>query len=235
MRKHLLIAIFVVLALACAAQEQTKKQVSPLNPTEPPKTPEGLLTFLLPDNSAYPERLKEVPRQDATNALIKAQADARGPRADAIAFLLVILDADADANRERLFESLRTCTRDPESCDDRLLSYLGNLFDRGDKSVLDPLLEASRATDSALVEALGSTYDDLVSRDSRAVIATTSRRPLKDQRRICHMIATGDGTGLPDENVNEVISSLETMAREVGPVASTAMMCLSEIKAFGSR
>jgi hypothetical protein len=230
------LAILLLLAgVCCFAQAKPEKQVSPLNPSEPPKTPEALVAFLAPDNSASPERLKEVPPEAALTALTQAQPTATGSKADAIAFLLVLLNSNPSANRDRLFESLHTCTQDPDSCDDRLLSYLGYLFDRGDPGVLSPLLDASQTTDSALVEALGSTYDDLVARDARTVITAISRRPPAEKRRICHMIAVGDGSGFSDEHSNEIIGSLEQISRETGPVASTAMMCLTEIKAFAPR
>lgn len=228
-----LLTLTIFASVCCVSQD--RKQTSPLNPSQPPKTPEGLVSYLLPDNLAYPDRLKDVSREEAVAALTAAQSSARGPKADAIAYLLVIAGVDADANRSRLTESLRACTRDSENCDDRIISYLGNLFGRGDQSVLEPLLDASKVTDPAITEVLGLTYQDMVSSSARVVMTAISRRPGKEQRHLCHMIATGDGSGLPDESTANITSSLEEIARGVGPASQTAMLCVSEIRTFAGR
>lgn len=190
------------------------------------------MNYLLPDNLAYPERLKEVPRDSAIQALTKAQETAKGDRADAISYLLVMLDSDPGPNRARLIESLRSCVRDGENCSDRVVSYLTNLVQRGDKTLLDPLLEAAKGADPTLTELLGSSYQELLVQNSGTVITAISRRPAQEQRRLCHMIAAGDGTGVPDEDAEEITSALQALTKGVGPVASTAMMCANEIRAF---
>jgi hypothetical protein len=228
-----LLMLIVVASLYGACQ--VPKQTSPLNPTQPPKTPEALVDFLLPDNMAYPDRLRQVSRNDAVTALTAAQPSAEGSRADAISYLLVVLDAEASANRLRLIDSLRACARDPENCDDRIISYLGDLFERGDKTVLDPLLDASKVTAPSIVEVLGLTYQDMVSSNPHAVITAISRRSGRDQRHLCHMIATGDGSGLHEDSVPEITSALEEVARGIGPASQTAMMCINEIRAFAGR
>ncbi len=232
----LLLSILIFTTVLCLSQEPGKqKQASPLNPNTPPDTPEALISYFLPDDLAYPDRLNQVPRETALKALMMAQSDAKGTKADGIAYLLVILGADPEANRDRLVESLRACTRDPEPCDDRLISYLGNLFQRGNTLVLDPLLDASKVGDSNLAEVLSSTYQDMLAHDPRTVLSAISRRSNKDQRRICQMIAAGDGSGLPADTAAELTSKLEELARTVGPVASTAMLCVNEVRAFVPR
>jgi hypothetical protein len=229
-RRAAILLLIVFAGVNCFSQA---KQASPLNPTQPPKTTDGLVGFLLPDNLAYPDRLKQVPREDAVAALTGAQSSASGSKADAIAYLLVILNADAASNRSRLADSLRACTRDAENCDERIVSYMGDLFERGDSTELDPLLDAGKATEASLAEVLGLTYQDMIVSNPRAVITAISHRPGKDQRRLCHLMAAGDGSGLPEENAAVITTSLEEMAREVGPVSQTAMSCVNEIRAFG--
>lgn len=198
-----------------------------------PKSAEAIVNFLLPDNVAYPERLPQVSRPDAIAALTNAQSDATGTRADAITYLLVVLGHDKDANRARLTGSVRGCTRDPDNCDDRVISYLGNLFERGDGLVLDPLLDA--ATTPGLAEALGSTYDDMIVHDPRTFITAVSRRAEIDQRRLCKMIASGDGSGIPDESAADLESQLQELAKGTGAVSQAAMMCLNDIRAFAAK
>ncbi len=233
--RMLLSLFFVFLSIWCAAQTTRQKQSSPLNPTEPPKTEEGMVAFLLPDAVAYPDRLKDVSHEVAVQALTKAQREAAGSRADGIAYLLVILGHEPEANHQLLFEALRSCVRDSETCDDHLISYMSDLFIRNDKTVLVPLLDASKTTDPAIAEVLGSSYQDMLAHDTRSVMAEISRRSAKDQRRLCHMIATGEGGGFPDESIANVTASLEEVSRSAGPSATAAMMCLSEIRAFVPR
>lgn len=241
MNRALLPLLLIFASVICFSQQpdsqppKKEKQTSPLNPNTPPDTPEGLINFLLPDDSAYPEHLSQISRETAVKVLTGAQTDAKGIKAEGIAYLLVILGHEADSNRERLLASLRACARDPEPCEDRLISYLGNLFQRGDALVLASLLDSSSITDPNLSEVLSSTYQDMLAHDTRGVITAISRRSNQDQRHICRMIAAGDGSGLPVDTSTELMPNLEALARTAGPVASTAMLCTNEIRAYVPR
>lgn len=241
MRKYVvvlpLLAIIAAAQSASVAQKDASAQktapATNSSAAQPgaPKTPEAIVSFLLPDNIAYPERLKQVSASDAIAALAPAQAKETGVRANAIAYLLVLLSHEPDANRMRLTEALRNCTRDPESCDEHVVPYLENLFERGDRLVLDPLLDASERAEGDLAEALATGYGEMIAKDPRTFVTALSKRNAKDQRRLCHMVATGDGMGLPEEASVTVQDALGQMVRETGPVASTAMMCVNEIRA----
>lgn len=197
-----------------------------------PKTPEGIVNFLVPDNLAYPGRLDQLPKVDAINALTKAQPNAFGQRADSIAFLLVLLGQNIDTNREHLFASLRECRPDPDNCNDQVIEYLGNLYSRGDNLVLEPLLDAVPKADTVVAEGLGSTLDDMIAANARPVITALARRTPAQQRGVCQLVAAGDGGGMPEDTASEVTDALEKLAREVGPVSTTAMNCLNQVKAY---
>ncbi|HYG99856.1 MAG TPA: hypothetical protein VD837_12050 [Terriglobales bacterium] len=248
MRKHTFVLLLASI-LPLSAQTAPKQKPSSARPGRATQTgretpvaqnavaakrsPESIVAFLLPDNVAYPERLPEVPTADAIAALTTAQADAMGTRGDAIAYLMVVLGHERDANRTRLANSLRDCTRDPESCDERMVAYLGNLFERGDSLALEPLLNAAET--GKLTDSLGATYGDMIAHDTRAFVSAVSRRSDKEQRRICRMVASGDGAGLPDESSGDIESALQKIASEVGPSSQTAMTCLNEIRAFAAK
>jgi hypothetical protein len=196
-----------------------------------PKTPEGIVDFLVPDNLAYPGRLDQVPKADAISALTKAQPNAVGQRADSITFLLVLLGTDVDANRQRLINSLRAC-RQEEDCNDQVIEYLGHLYSRGDKLVLDPLLDAAPKADAIVAEGLGSTFDDMIAADARPFVTALARRPPPQQREVCKLVAAADGGGMPEDTSSQVQQALTSLAREVGPTAVAAMTCLNEVRAF---
>lgn len=210
-----------------------RKAPTAQNQATAPRSPEGIVNFLLPDNIAYPERLSQVSATDAVAALSKDQADATGTRADAIAFLLILLGHDKDANRGRLVASIRNCTQDPDNCDDRVIAYAGNLYVRGDAQVLDPLLDAAKAP--GLAESLGSTYDDMMASDTRIFITGVSHRPENEQRRICRIVASGDGAGLPDESADDIESTLQELSAGTGAVSRTAMLCLTDVRAAAAK
>jgi hypothetical protein len=243
MHKHI-----VVLLLGCviplAAQNAPVQKPSAARPSSqrkapvaknaaPTKSPEAMVDLLLPDNVAYPERLSQMPAAEAVSALTNAQTDATGAQADGIAYLLVILGHDADANRRRLTASISECSSDPENCDDRVIAYAGDLFQRGDALMLEPLLDAAKTP--ALAEILGGTYDDMLARAPRSFMTALSNRPEKEQQRLCRMVASGDGAGLPDESAEDVESALQELAAGTGAVSRTAMMCLSDIRAFAAK
>ncbi len=227
--------LLVVLSICSAAQVTKPKQVSPLNPTEPPKTEEGMIAFLLPDDVAYPDRLKEVSREVAVQALTKAQIQAKGARTAGVAYLLLILGQEPVANHQVLINALRSCVRDSETCDEHLIPYMSDLFLRNDHTMLAPLLDASNTTDATVSEILGSSYQDMLIRDPRLVVAEISRRSVKEQARVCHIIAAGDGSGFPEESLADVSASLAELSRLPGPTAGTAMTCLTAIRAFVPR
>jgi hypothetical protein len=232
--------------LAAAAFAQTAPQTPPENKSQQPaksnstiaftpavpKTPEGIANFLVPDNVAFPARLSQVPKADAISALTKEQPKAAGQRGDSIAFLLVLLGENADVNRQRLFDSLRDCRTDPDNCNEQVVSYLGDLYRRGDILVIDPMLDAVPNADSVVAEELGSTLEDMVAANARPLITGLSRRTPAQQREVCHLIAAGDGGGMPEDTAADVNDALEKLAREVGPVSTAAMTCLNEVRAF---
>lgn len=242
MHKHIVVLLLAsVIPLAAqkapvqkpSAASPQRKAPAAQNSATAPRSPEAIVNFLLPDNVAYPERLSQLSAAEAISALTKAQADATGTRADAIAYLLIVLGHDADANRTRLIGSIRECSHDPENCDDRVIAYAGNLFQRGNAMMIEPLLDA--ATTPALAEALGGTYDDMIAHDPRVFIAALSRRSENEQRRLCRMVASGDGSGLPDESAADIESALQELAKGTDAVSRTSMMCLSDVRAFAAK
>lgn len=243
MHKHIVV-LLLASVIPAGAQNAPVQKATPARPAPQRKAPaapsattprsaEATVNFLLPDNVAYPERLSQIPASEAISALAGAQPEATGTRADAIAYLLVLLGHDKDANRSRMTGSIRECSRDPENCDDRVIAYAGNLFERGDRVIVDPLLDAAKTP--SLAETLGGTYDDMVARDAGAFITALSRRSEDEQRRVCRMVASGDGSGLPDESASDIESALQELAKGTGAVSRTAMMCLNDIKAFASK
>ncbi len=201
----------------------------------PPKTPEAILNYLIPDNLAYPGRLENLPKPDAINALTKAQPNAFGQRADSIAFLLILLDQNVETNRQRLISSLRECRPDPDNCNDQVIEYLGSLYARGDNQVIEPLIDAAPNADSVVAEGLGSTFEDMIAANARPFLVALGRRTPAQQREVCQLVAAGDGGGMPEDTASEVTDALEKLAREVGPVSAAAMSCLSQVKAFVPR
>ena len=238
MRSHALALLLLVLITSATAQTATPQKgptsqrvPGAQNGEQAPKTPEAIVNFLTPDDVAYVERLGLVPPAQAIAALKQAQPRAGNTQADAIAFLLVLLGSDTEANRSHLLNSLGTCTREPAMCDERAINYLGALYEHGDTDVLEPLLEASRNSDGIVLEEVASAYDDMIVHDAHTFITAVAKRPAKEQKRLCALVASGDGVGLTDDAEIGVVGALNEIAGESGPLAATARLCMNEIKA----
>lgn len=149
----LLLIAFVFLARdPGVAQKAEPQKPAPTNHVSLPKTPEDIVNYLIPNNSAFPARLADIAKPDAISALLDAQQHSTGAKANAVAFLLIVLDQNTDANRQRLFDALRSCKTDPDNCDEDVVQYLAYLFEHGDKLVLNPLFDAVQFDDDGLAK-----------------------------------------------------------------------------------
>src|SRR5438132_12693050 len=108
-------------------------------------------------------------------------------------FLLVFfsvnpnLCAQIPANRVAALRTLKGCATRPITlgCSEDTAGYLIGLYDRGDHSLLRPLLDAGRSSDGALAEILGDFYSNVLSKHPRVFLPSVGSRPSKQQRHLC--------------------------------------------------
>lgn len=140
-------------------------------------------------------------------------------------------------NRERALAMLRGCTRSrsSEGCNEDTAQYLIDLYKRGDKALLSPLLDAGLVSDGALSQSLGSFYGELLSKEPRELLNGLSPRPQKAQRKLAWLAATMDGSGMPKEMFVEARSRLRRIVgQRHSRLAGVARLCLLELEKANS-
>lgn len=153
-------------------------------------------------------------------------------------FLLVFfsvnpnLCAQTRANRAAALRTLKGCAARPITlgCSEDTAGYLIGLYDRGDHSLLRPLLDAGRSSDGALAEILGDFYSNVLSKNPRAFLASVRSRPPKQQHHLCWMAGATDGSGMGTQMLRDVRQSLRVISsRRTDPLSAVARKCLANV------
>ena len=153
-------------------------------------------------------------------------------------FLLVFfsvnpnLCAQTPANRAAALRRLNGCAARPITlgCSEDTAGYLIGLYDRGDHSLLRPLLDAGRSSDGALAEILGDFYSNVLSKNPRAFLASVRSRPTKQQNHLCWMAGVTDGSGMGTQMLRDVRQSLRVISsRRTDPLSAVARNCLANV------
>jgi len=146
--------------------------------------------------------------------------------------LSVDLVAQAPANRAAALRTLKGCSTRPITlgCSEDTAGYLIGLYERGDHSLLQPLLNAGPTSDGALAEILGDFYSNVLSQNPRAFLSAVRPRRVKDQRHLCWMAGVTDGGGMGTEMLRDVRHSLRVISsRRSDRLSSVARICLANV------
>jgi len=188
--------------------------------------------FLLLDNSepgiVVREAHFDIPK-GVPERLLQEQPHATGQRAMEIAFALAVLDEEREKNRDYLLDLFSVCLANPSKpaiegiCDNtRLASMLANLYERGDKSLLRPLLTAAEPS-AYVAEELGDFYATSLDRRQGEFLRALAEMPLADQVRVCSE-AQRDSFSMDGPLSDRVAKQLRTDGSEV------ALRCLRTIE-----
>jgi hypothetical protein len=147
------------------------------------------------------------------------------------------LRAGQSLNREKALAMLKGCSRslNSEGCNEDTAEYLIGLHKRGDKALLEPLLDAGLVSDGALSASLGAFFGELLSKEPRTFLRVLSSRPRKEQRRLAWLAGAMDGSGMPKEMLREVRAKLSKIgAQRRNRLSSVARLSLSEVSRANS-
>ena len=151
----------------------------------------------------------------------------------ALSLLLnVAVGAQAPTNRAAALRTLKGCATRPITlgCSEDTAGFLIGLYNRGDHSLLRPLLDAGLTSDGALGEMLGGFYSDVLSKTPRAFLSAVRPRPLTQQRRLCWVAGVVDGGGMGPEMLRSVRKSLRVISsRRNESLSPVARVCLASV------
>ncbi len=179
----------------------------------------GVVTF-----SSQPD-----PPAKVSDALRNEQLNASPERRRDIAYVLAVFNVEYEKNRDVLVSSLNNCisrpkeTSEDDLCDGDLLSFVTNLYWRGDSALLTPLLLIAESRRDVIGD-IGTFYADLL--DRRGAIALTAMGELSDdkQQLVCRLADADDLSVNPPKRAR-VIAFLRRAS------GAAAAQCL---RAFGS-
>ena len=197
MRRFAYVTQLVLLGVsACLAQNDKDLTPQPRDVVEA-MMPNGVPTELvLPGASGKAKAIAQ---------LKKAQVGAEGLRAQQVAFLLAVLGADYEENRALLVAALERCNARPmQDCDENTAAFVIGLSQRGDPSLLAPLLRVGPKSDGALSEILGDFYaDTLIHSPKQFLLSVRSLTP-SAQQEVCYLAGGRDGGGMSEEELQKV-------------------------------
>ena len=142
------------------------------------------------------------------------------------------LAAQTPANRADALRTLKGCATRPITwgCNEDTAGYLIGLYDRGDRSLLRPLLDAGLHSDGALAEMLGDFYSDVLEKNPRAFLSSLRSRPIAQQRRLCWSASVTDGSGMGTQTLRNVRYSLRVISsRRNDRLSPVARVCLANV------
>jgi hypothetical protein len=142
------------------------------------------------------------------------------------------LCAQTPTNRAAALRTLRGYATRPITlgCSEDTAGYLIGLYDRGDHSLLRPLLDAGQSSDGALAEILGDFYSNVLSKHPRVFLASVRSRPPKQQHHLCWMAGVTDGGGMGTQMLGDVRRSLRVISsRRTDPLSSVARTCFANV------
>jgi len=140
-------------------------------------------------------------------------------------------------NREKALAMLKGCSRSLKSagCNEDTAEYLIGLYQRGDKTLLEPLLDAGLVSDGALSASVGVFFGELLSKEPRTFLMALSSRPRKEQRQLAWLAGAMDGSGMPKEMLRQVRGKLSKIGgQRRNRLSFVAKLSLSEVNRANS-
>ena len=127
---------------------------------------------------------------------------------------------------------LRGCATRPITlgCDEDTAGYLIKLYERGDKTLLKPLMQAGLSSDGALAEILGDFYSNVLWKNPREFLTALRSHPQSEQKSLSWLAAATDGSGMGGQMLRDIRRNLRRIGFESGPLAPVARICLRQVE-----
>ena len=178
----------------------------------------------------FPPRIVQLSASEravAVQQLQTAQLQARGRRAQKIAFLLASLGSDYQRNLHSLVLVLGSCPSS-DDCDEDTAALLIGLYNSGNREVLLPLMAVGMKSDGALSEMLGPFYCDVLINTPSEFMDGLRRLDSPSQKAVCGLAGALDGGGMPPDTLRVARKRLDAVDDEV------TLRCLHEVEVSNS-
>jgi hypothetical protein len=123
-------------------------------------------------------------------------------------FALSLVSAQTPKNRNEALRTFKACIRSTRpatlDCSEEFAANVIAFYNRGDHSLLKPLLDAGLSSDGALSEELGDFYSNVLSTNPRRFLTSIRSRPVKQKRQLCWMAGATDGSGMGTTMLRDV-------------------------------
>jgi hypothetical protein len=149
-------------------------------------------------------------------------------------FALSLVSAQTPKNRNEALRTFKACIRPTRpatlDCSEEFVADVIAFYDRGDHSLLKPLLDAGLSSDGALSEELGDFYSNVLSTNPRRFLTSIRSRPVKQKRQLCWMAGATDGGGMGTTMLRDVRHSLAVISSQRNDqLSSVARICLANV------
>lgn len=174
-----------------------------------------------------------VPPEKLVANLKHERPEASGKRARDISYALSVFGTEYERNRNYLLKVLNTCLSRPNDspeddvCDSQLLSFVTNLYWRGDSELLQPLLQIGDSRRDVIGE-IGYFYGDLLERQPAAALNEMSTLSTEKQQSIC-ALAGEDDFSINTPKLQRVAEHLRALGTD------EAARCLKEAETKAGR
>ena len=189
---------------------------------------EDVAKRMLPDGNLSKIVMPRASEKDSMIYQLKrARTASSGKDLQRIAFLLALLGADYESNRDFLLDVLRGCDV-PEikhGCDDMTAAYLIYLYRHGHSEILTPLFRSSlKNCNASGAELLGAFLSELIAKTPSVFLDAVSLFSIPKQEQICYTAGIADGGGMAPPDLKGARRKLSAINSEL------AKRCLRQIE-----
>lgn len=142
------------------------------------------------------------------------------------------VEAQQKLNRKTSLSRIKKCAvkLTTLNCNEGNAEFLIELYKKGDKSLLNPLLDADRNSDGALSEILGVFYADVLVEQTYDFLLALSNRPKSEQAKLVESAVIADGSGNTASWKKKTTGNLKKFALNKNrKLASVAKICLRKL------
>jgi hypothetical protein len=116
-------------------------------------------------------------------------------------------------------------------CLEKNVTVLINLYEKGDKSVLEAILDVAVISDGYLAAGIGSFLSDVINHDTEEFLIAIKGRPKNEQRTLAMLAVVGDGGGHTDDWNKSVGERLNFQAQASDKkLSDVSRLCLRTLR-----